>query len=111
MSPPVSPPVWPAEKWAGCKTQTKTPFCCPQSSKPGPLEAPAGLTARTVETAERRLAIPLLGKTRQTPCGGVRRMSADEWARFAVRALLRRLMTQAAVKYEADAKELQGKLR
>lgn len=38
-------------------------------------------------------------------------MSADEWARFAVRALLRRLITQLAVQHEAAAKELRGKLK
>lgn len=38
-------------------------------------------------------------------------MSAEEWARFAVRALLRRLITQAAVAHEAAAKELRRALR
>ena len=38
-------------------------------------------------------------------------MSADEWARIAVRALIRRLLTQLAVQHEAAAKELRGRLK
>ena len=52
-----------------------------------------------------------VGQARPKPREEGETMSSDEWARLALSAFIRRLLTRIAIEHEAAAKELRRALR